>query len=128
VDKNKQMTPENTEDQLLNRLFEQVNEHLETRWAYFSLTSTEKISEYAAEIAGALAAFTFMVLMLLFLAIGFAWWLGDYIHNRPAGFALTGLLFLPIGFLSFRFIRPFVRNRIIESVLRDETPENPSEL
>jgi hypothetical protein len=35
---------------------------------------------------------------------------------------------LPIGFLSFRFIRPFVRNRIIESVLRDETPENPSEL
>ena len=122
------MAPENTEDQLLHRLFDQVNEHLETRWAYFSLASTEKISELAADIAGALAVFTFMVLMLLFFALGFAWWLGDYLHHRPAGFAVTGLLFLPIAYLSFRFIRPFVRTRVIESVLRDDATENPPEL
>ena len=46
------MSEENNQKQGLNGLFEQINQHLETRWASFSLTTTEKLSDLAANMAG----------------------------------------------------------------------------
>lgn len=122
------MAEERSEEQLLHRLFDQLNRHLETRWEYFTLNATEKMSALAANIAGGFTIFIFSLLVLFFFTLGFAWWLGDYIDNRAGGFALTGLIFIPIAFGLFRWIRPFVRNIIIESILNDEPsdkrPEN----
>lgn len=119
------MAEEPDSEQLLHRLFEQVNEHIETRWTYFSLTSTEKLSGIAANMAGAFTVFIFALLVLFFFSMGFAWWLGDFIGNRAGGFALAGLVFIPIAALVFRWIRPYVREKIIESVLHDNESENP---
>jgi hypothetical protein len=38
------MIEETNTDELLHRFIKQVNEHIETRWAYFTLTATEKMS------------------------------------------------------------------------------------
>lgn len=117
------MADETKDEQLLHRLFEQITNHIETRWAYFSLNATEKASGLASNIAGALVVFVFAVLVLFFFTFGFAWWLGDVLGNRAGGFALTGLIFIPIGFLLFRWIRPFVRNKIIQGILHEEKHE-----
>ena len=113
-------------EQLLHRLLEQVNQHIETRWEYFSLRLTEKISGLAAEIAGALTLFVFSLLVMFFFCVGFAWWLGDLIGNRAGGFALAGLIFVPIAYFVYRWIRPFVREKFIQNVLDEMDEENPS--
>jgi hypothetical protein len=122
------MTEETSTDELLHRFIKQVNEHIETRWAYFTLTSTEKMSDVAANVVGAFTVFVFAVLVLFFFSMGFAWWLGDYLGNHAGGFALAGLLFIPISILVYRWIRPFVRSKIIQTYLQHEdaakTPEH----
>jgi Fe2+ transport system protein B len=108
-------------EQIMQRLFEQVTQHLETRWEYFSLSSTEKTANIAANVAGAMVLFVFSILVLFFFSTGFAWWLGVLIDSVAGGFALAGLIFIPIAWLIFRWIRPFVRTKIIESILADNS-------
>lgn len=121
------MAEETDSEQLLHKLYEQINEHLETRWAYFSLSSTEKMSGLAANLAGTLSIVVFALLVLFFFSMGFAWWLGDFLGNRAGGFALAGLIFIPIAWGVNRWIRPFVREMIIQSVLHEEPSENPDQ-
>ena len=120
------MAEESTDEQLLHRLYEQISQHIETRWEYFSLTSTEKISGIVSNLAGGFVVLVFSLLVLLFFTFGFAWWLGDFINNRAGGFALTGLIFVPIAFVVYRWVRPFVRTKVIESILQDESAEKPT--
>ena len=115
------------EEQLLNRLFEQISQHVETRVEYFTLTTTEKTSGLVADLAGALTVFVFAVLVLFFFSMGFGWWLGDFIGSRAGGFALAGLVFVPIGFLFYRWIRPFTRRKVIQSIMQQVEPENTTE-
>lgn len=119
------MAEETNPEETLHRLFEQVSQHLETRWKYFSITSTEKLSGIAAGLAGAITIMVFALLVLFFFSMGFAWWLGDFISNRAGGFALAGLIFVPIAYFVYRWIGPFVREKIIESFLNEDEPENP---
>ncbi|MDO8367324.1 MAG: phage holin family protein [Saprospiraceae bacterium] len=120
------MAQESDTEQVLHRLFEQVSDHIETRWTYFSIKATEKFSSIASNLVGAFTIFVFAVLVLFFFSMGFAWWLGDFIDNRAGGFALAGLIFVPIAFFVYRWIRPFVRDKIIESMLHDDLTENPN--
>jgi Putative Actinobacterial Holin-X, holin superfamily III len=119
------MAAEQNDEQVLHRLFDQINQHIETRWEYFTLTSTEKISGLAANFAGAVIVLFFALLVLFFFTLGLAWWLGDCIGNRAGGFALTALIFIPIALVLYRWIRPFVRTKIIQSMLHDDGAENP---
>lgn len=121
------MAEESESEQLLHRLFDQLNQHIETKWAYFTLNATEKLSGIAANIVGALTLATFGLLVVFFLSMGFAWWLGDLIGNRAGGFALAGLVFIPIAYFAFRWIGPFVRDKIIESALNDHDSEKPNQ-
>ncbi len=121
------MAEETDPEQLLHRLYEQVNEHLETRWAYFTLTSTEKLSGAAAGLAGALTVIVFALLVLFFFSMGFAWWLGDFIQNRAGGFALAGLVFIPIAFFAYRWIGPYVREKVIQSMMHEDQKQTPEQ-
>lgn len=121
------MAEETDPELLLHRLYEQVNEHLESRWAYFTLTSTEKLSGVAAGLAGALTLIVFALLVLFFFSMGFAWWLGDFIQNRAGGFALAGLVFIPIAFFAFRWIGPYVRDKVIQSMMHEDQPQTPEQ-
>lgn len=121
------MAEETDSEQLLHRLYEQINKHIETRLAYFMVTSTEKLSGVASNLAGALTLAVFGLLVLFFFSMGFAWWLGDFINHRAGGFALAGLIYVPIAILVFRWIRPFVREKVIQAILHDQLPETPTD-
>lgn len=110
---------------LIHRLYEQVVKHLETRWAYLELTATEKASALASNLAGVLTIIVFLLLVLFFFSMGFAWWLGDVIGNRAGGFALAGLVFIPIGLLAYRLVRPAVRDAVLQAMIHEE--ENKQE-
>jgi len=121
------MATEKDSDELLHKLYEQLSEHVETRLEYFTLNATEKMSGIAAGFAGAFTVFMFAVIVLFFFSMGFAWWLGDFIGNRAGGFALAGLVFIPVAVLVFRWIRPFVRDKVIQTMIPNEAIEKSTE-
>ncbi len=111
------MSSETKEKSHIERLLEQTMDHVETRLEYFTLVSTEKVSDFASNMARILAAALFGGMMFFFFSMGFAYWLGDKLGSRGGGFAVTGLIFLPALIASWRLIKPLVRAKIIESVL-----------
>lgn len=118
------MTQEPNPDSAFERLLDKTLQHLETRWEYYSLTATEKISGAAASFVGMLIVIVFAMMILFFLSIGFAIWLGDFLGNRAGGFALAGLIFVPIAIGAYYLIPPMVRSKIIHNMLQDEHPED----
>jgi len=118
------MSKEPNQDSAFEQLLEKSLQHLETRWEYYSLVATEKISGAAAAFVAMLIIIAFALMILFFLSIGFAVWLGDYLGNRAGGFALAGLIFVPVAYGAYHFVPPIVRSRIIQNMLQDETTEN----
>ncbi|HRI59887.1 MAG TPA: hypothetical protein PK228_09190 [Saprospiraceae bacterium] len=118
------MSQEPDQDSAFERLLDKGMQHLETRWEYYSLTATEKISGAAAAFVGMLIVIVFAMMILFFLSIGFAVWLGDYLGNRAGGFALAGLVFVPIAIGAYYLIPPMVRSKIIHNMLQDEHTED----
>lgn len=117
--------PEDQQQELtFDDLLKKVLEHLETRWEYFSLAATEKISIAASMFAGLMVLCLFALIVIFFLSIGLAFWIGDLIDNRAGGFAIAGLFFIPLGIGTFYWIRPFVREKVIQSILEDDDTEN----
>lgn len=119
------MEPPKPDDPAHERLFKQATEHLETRLELFGLTITERASAVVANLAGVMVIFLFAVLVLFFFSMGFAWWLGDFFGSRAGGFALAGLIFVPLGYFAFRVVRPAVRSIIIEIALDATDGDEP---
>ncbi|MBV6439533.1 MAG: hypothetical protein EPGJADBJ_01174 [Saprospiraceae bacterium] len=120
------MSQEPNQDSAFERLLDKGLQHIETRWEYYSLSATEKISGAAEALAGMLIVIVFAMMILFFFSIGFAVWLGDYLDNRAGGFALAGLIFVPIGIGAYYVIPPIVRSRIIHNMLNDENTDDPN--
>lgn len=120
------MSDESNSGPAIERLLEKSLQHLETRWEYFSLTVTEKISGAAAALTGVLIIVVFALIVLFFFSIGFAVWLGDYLGDRAGGFALAGLVFVPIAIGAYLWVPSLVRSKVINSILEDEDTDNES--
>jgi len=118
------MAEETKEETSFERLLQKVLKHLETRWEYYSLTTTEKISGAAAMLTGIAIIAVFSLIILFFLSIGFAVWLGDYLGNRAGGFALAALIFVPIAIVAYMKVPALVRAKIIQNILEDDDTQN----
>ncbi|MEI6409234.1 MAG: hypothetical protein WCR52_07630 [Bacteroidota bacterium] len=107
------------------RLVEQSAKHLDTRWQYYSIIATERISEGVSSAVRVVAVAVSLLMIFFFFSMGFAFWLGERIGSVAGGFALAGLLFVPGAVLSYMFVKPFVRTKILESFLQhDDTTQN----
>ena len=118
------MTTETNEKPTSERLLEQAIQHLETRWQYFSLSATEKVSEAASTLVSVLAVAFFALIMFFFFSVGFAFWLSERLGSRAAGFSLTGLVFLPAALAAFYFVKPWVRSKIIQNILDNDDEQD----
>ena len=120
------MSEETNHESSFEHLLRKALQHLETRWEFFSLTATEKISGAAGVLSGLLIIGVFSLMVLFFLSLGFAIWLGDCIDSRAGGFALAGLIFVPVAAAAYIWVPPFVRSKIIQNILEDDDTENKS--
>ena len=118
------MSQEPNQESAFERLLDKGLQHLETRWEYYSLTATEKISGAAAALTGMLIIIMFVLMILFFLCMCFAFWRGDYIGNVAGGFALAALIFIPVAIGAYLLIPPIVRSRIIHNMSQDENTKD----
>ncbi len=91
--------------------------------SYYQLTvvkATDQAGKTAASALMTLLVGGFAGLVLVFAGLGLAWWLGDLLENRKAGFFLVaGIYLLALGLvilLKKSVIIPMVRNAIIRNV------------
>jgi hypothetical protein len=115
---NKHMSTETTEKSNAERLLDQAMQHLDTRWEYYSILAAEKSAELVSYVVRGLVVAILALQILFFFSIGFAFWLGELLGSTAGGFALAGLVFVPLALLAFFILKPIVRSIILEAFLR----------
>ena len=111
---------EKTSDQWVN----QVTDLIET---YRSLITVRVVQHTSLGIGmgviGVLAS-ALVVFIFLFGGLGFAWWLGEYLHDMNLGFFIMGGVYT-IGFftlllISRRVIIPIIRDYVIKKIYEQD--------
>ena len=95
-----------------------IRDYMET---YIKLTvakTTQKSADFAAIGATGMLGLMFFLLIMLFVGVGFALWLGDVLQNAKAGYFIVAgayalLSLIIIGFRN-QLMFPFIRNYIVK--------------
>jgi hypothetical protein len=103
------------------KLTDDIGEYLDTYYKLAVVNVTEKVSEISA---GSFLAFAVCILgsiVLFFLGIGAAIWIGSSMSNPVAGYFIVAGIFLVLMATLFmlrkKVIAPFIRNIIIRKIL-----------
>lgn len=83
------------------------------------LNVTQKTSNLVAGMVVGIVIGVLGIFILLFLGIALAWWLGDVLENRTAGFLLGAGFFLVMLLLVFLFRKKIIspiRNLVIRKI------------
>jgi cytochrome c biogenesis protein CcdA len=103
------------------KLTEHIEEYLNTSYKLAIVNVTEKVSEVSAGSFLAFAVCILGSLVLFFLGIGCAIWIGNAINNNVVGYIIVAGIFLILMGILFllrkKVIFPFIRNIIIRKIL-----------
>ncbi len=101
-------------------LFNHAGDYLDTFYKLTIVTATEKATEAASAVVSIVAYIVIGFFIVFFAGFGLAWWLGDLLHSRIAGFFITAGFFLLILvivlLLRKKLIFPAIHNSIINKV------------
>ena len=102
------------------KLTDHIGQFLDTYYKLTVVKVTEKVSELSSGGFMALAMCIFGSLVLFFLGLGCAAWIGNAINNRTAGyFIVAGIFILCLSILFLlrkKFIFPIIRNIIVRKI------------
>lgn len=104
----------------VQNLKEHVGEYVSTYIEITKAKVTQGASNAASGAAIGIAAFLLALFFMIFLFSGLAFWLGNVLNSRPAGFFIVAGFFLLVLILVFalrkKVIVPLIRNAIISKV------------
>lgn len=107
-------------EQTTEKLVKHVGGYVETYTQLAIVNVTQKATGVISLGVVILVSCFLSLFILFFAGLGTAWWLGDLLNNRVAGYFIVGGVFALIMIILF-FIRkaviyPFVRNMIVSKV------------
>jgi hypothetical protein len=98
-----------------------IGEYLDTYYKLAVINVTEKVSEISAGSFLAFAVCIFGSLVLFFIGIGCAIWIGNSMNSPVSGYFIVGGIFLVLMAVLFllrkKVIFPFIKNIIIRKIL-----------
>lgn len=101
-------------------LTDHVTEYVETFYKVAVLNLTQKATDLTSTVIMVVALLTLGTFVLLFGSIALAWWLGNLLESRVAGFLIVAgfylLLLILIIALRKNFVFPIFRNAIIRKL------------
>jgi len=114
----------------LEMLTRNIVEYVDTRWEIIQLNLTERGLAASATIVSGLLLTFFGSIILVFVSIGTAIWLGQELRNPAVGFfimagVLTLLMTLALMFAR-NYIRTYITEIVLESIKDDEDEAFPS--
>src|SRR5580765_2874053 len=91
-----------------------VGDFLETYYQLLTIKLAQKVIDVTSSLINSIILAFLGVLFISFVGLGLAWWLGDLINNRAAGFFITAGIYLLIMLLLIvmrkKLIFPLLRN------------------
>ncbi len=102
--------------ELIESLLDRVKEYSKTSFELVKLKTFDKTSDVLSSLVQVLLICVFIVMFLLFLNLGIAFWLGKILGNDFWGFFIIGAFYGVIGFI----IRVFMYKRL-KRLIRDYT-------
>jgi len=101
-------------------LIDHVEAFSETFLKLALTTVTKKAIDISSVLFNTIIIYVAAIFTLLFAAAGLAWWIGDMINSRAAGFFIVAGFFLVVTvfiiLMRKKIIYPFIRNIIVRKV------------
>ena len=117
------MEEQETQARPTEKLISTAGEMIETYRDLITLTIIENVSLGVSVSVVGIVSLVFFCFVVLFAALGAAWWIGESMNNMTAGFFIAGsafLLILLIVLLSARKgLIPFIRNMVIRKIYEE---------
>ena len=114
------MEEEHEEKKPAERIVETTEDIIETYRNLVAINIVEYTSLGASLSMVGLVYLVFTVFVLLFVGLGAAWWLGEYMNNMKAGFFIVSgafmFILLLVMLLAKKTLVPFIRNMIIKEI------------
>ena len=99
--------------------FDAITEYAEARWNLGVLDFSEKAAKSASNFASALIIGVVGGIMMLFMSISLAWYIGQQLNNIPLGFLIVGLIYGVLGSILFVIREKFIKLPIINAFIRN---------
>ena len=97
-----------------------VGDLLETYYELLAIRLAQKVIDFTSSLINSIILAFLGLLFLSFVGLGLAWWLGNVVDNRAAGFFMTAGVYLVIIFLLIamrkKLIFPFLRNLLTRKI------------
>ena len=102
------------------KLTDHIGEYLDTYYKLTVLNVTEKLSVISSGSFLAMALCILAGLVLFFLGIGTAMWIGNAIKNHVAGYFIVGGFFILLMGIMFllrnKIVFPMIRNIVVRKI------------
>jgi hypothetical protein len=103
-------------------LTEHITDFLETYYQLLTINVAQKSINLASSLVHAVILAFLGLLIMSFIGLGLAWWLGNIINSRAGGFFITAGVFLLVMIalivmrrkVVFPFLRNFITRKIYE--------------
>jgi Putative Actinobacterial Holin-X, holin superfamily III len=101
-------------------IIDHTRDLLDTYYKLTVVNATDKATKAATAGMSLLVIGSMALLILIFMGIGFAWWIGEYMDNMKAGFFIVGaayfLLLMIFVLIRREVVFPAIRNNIIRKI------------
>ena len=105
-------------------VFNHASDYAETFYKLSLVRLTKKISDIASGVVNSVLIFFISLCIVLFISFAGAWWLGDVVNSRAAGFLLIAAFYLLLIFILVlmrkKIISPFIRNTLIRKIYEEK--------
>ena len=107
---------------IIEPLLERVVEYGKTSFELAKLKALEKISDVVSTLLPNAFVFAIIASFMLFLSLGFAFWLSEILGKIYYGFFLVaafyGILVIVVHFFMRKWLKKIIRNYFIKQVLK----------
>lgn len=103
---------------LIDTLFKRVTEFTITYTELIKLKAVNKSAQVAGAIFPDLIISILMLLFLLFINLGLAFWLGDVLGKLYFGFLIVAAFYFLLGFITHFFMRGWIRKSAANYFIR----------
>ena len=97
-----------------------VGDFLETYYQLLTIKLAQKVIDVTSSLINSVILAFLALLFISFVGLGLAWWLGNVVDNRAAGFFITAGIYLVIMLLLIvmrkKLIFPFLRNFLTRKI------------
>jgi len=97
-----------------------VGDFLETYYQLLTIKLAQKVVDVTSSLINSVILAFLALLFISFVGLGLAWWLGNVVDNRAAGFFITAGIYLVIMLLLIvmrkKLIFPFLRNFLTRKI------------